>query len=178
MCKNHSEGVLQWWWKQTGEFRGVPRFKRRPPSKNWQCIDTTRLIQQTDYHLSHSLLQQLTRQDPWLYRLNVALRKNSAWKLINLPTLLNSFGNQDDVPDNAVQIVAPLFVSKKEGWEEGVVWAQKGEVKRKISRNDAVCIPCLVVVAEDDMTLEIPTFSFGDMVLSHLHLTTAGGTIS
>ena len=28
------------------------------------------------------------------------------------------------------------------------------------------------------MTLEISTFSVGDMALSHLHLTTAGGTIS
>ena len=50
--------------------------------------------------VQYSLIQQLVRMDPMLYRISVALRGDQHWKVINFPTFINQFLSPKDEDEN------------------------------------------------------------------------------
>ena len=63
-------------------------------------------------HMQHSLAQQLTRQDPFLYKLVVTLRGDHQWRFISIPRMANEVEQVEGGRNTAlVQIVVTIPMS-------------------------------------------------------------------
>lgn len=61
------------------------------------------------HHMRHSIVQQLIRQDPFLYRLAVTLRGGHAWRLMSIPGLMNEvLDDKDDIIPEFAQLAIPF----------------------------------------------------------------------
>ena len=122
--------------------------------------------------LLYSLVQQLVRQDPAIYRLTVTLRPDHAWRLISYPCFLRGMLPEEDTAPNLVQGAVPI--PDKE-WDDN--W-QRGEIRMFMNKkgNTANYLPTaapgFLAVADDLSTLEFPGLgTVEDLSWAHTQLT-------
>ena len=129
------------------------------------------LLQQ---HLQHSLLQQLVRQDPMLYRLAVTLRNDKQWKLIAYPALINKALDEELEDSDVVSLGLPLAMTELEDWEmgSGVVYPKR-ELATAASKHQVI-FATFLAREESSQDIEISKFSMEEIYLANLKLTTLG----
>ena len=127
-------------------------------------------------HMRHSSIQQLIRQDKFLYRLAVTLRGDHAWRLTSIPSLMNEVEAIEvgTIPE-FMQLAVPFPDDGK--WAKGEVLILSREESQEVPENQCTLLPCFVAIKDNKGTLELPEHTASDMEHSHRLLTTPGRTV-
>lgn len=164
------QGIFAWWWEAKFDRTTIAEIAEQECSMYRHHMRQTGKDANTTIPIMlHSLIQQLVRQDPALYRLIVTLRPDHKWRLMSYPCFL-----QGTLPENIVQgaVAIPDTMSKEaDEWEK--------EDFRLFSNREAMAnlppmmSPGFLAVEDDLSSLEIPGLgTVADLTWAHKELQT------
>ena len=126
--------------------------------------------------MRYSLIQQLVKQDLFLYRMVITLRSDHAWRLISTPTIMNEVRqNRDGIILNLLQLAVQFPID--EDWTKSKISVLSQEEPGHLQEDQLAILPCFTAVDNDLESLEIPGNCASAVVRSHIQLSALRQTI-